>query len=146
MMLIWNCPDPELTLIFKCKPLNEWIAADVQIRLDEYQRENKLLQCKSNVHVSGIVCHAQSTDVLCAHGHGMEKNTAVAPSQETEHCTQDQSLSRMISLLERVLDQGSCQQATRVNRPQHKVRSGVTKQNVACEVCGDASHDTFSHC
>lgn len=144
VMFIRNCPDPELTLIFKCKPLDEWTASDVQISLDEYQREKKLLQRKSNVQVSGIACHAQSTDILCAQG--MEKNAAVAPPQDTERCTQDQSLSHMIRLLERVLDQGSCQLATRVNRPQHKVRSGVTRQNVACEVCGDASHDTFSHC
>lgn len=88
-MFIRNCPDPELALIFKCKPLDEWTAADVQIRLDEYQREMKLLQRKSNVHVGGIACHAQSTDILCAHGRGMEKNTTVAPPQDTEHCTQD---------------------------------------------------------
>jgi len=147
VMFIRNCPDPELTLIFKCKPLEEWTAADVQIRLDEYEREKKLLQQrKSNVHVSGIACHAQSTDFLWTHGRCMEKNKAVTSPQDTEHCTQDQSLNRMISLLERVLDQVSCQPPTRVNRPQYKVQSGVKKQNVACEVCGDASHDTISHC
>ncbi|XP_026082956.1 uncharacterized protein LOC113058911 [Carassius auratus] len=48
VMFIRNCPDPELSLIFKCKPLHEWAAADVQVRLDEYQRENKLQQRKSN--------------------------------------------------------------------------------------------------
>lgn len=94
--------------------------------------------------MSSIACHAQSTNILYAQG--MEKNAAVAPTQDTKRSNQDQSLSHIIRLLERVLDQGSCQPATRVNRPQHRVRSGVTKQNVACEVCGDAGHDTFSHC
>ncbi len=41
--------------------------------------------------------------------------------------------------------QGSCQKTARVFRPQHKGRSAVPKQNAACKLCGDASHDTFSH-
>lgn len=73
MMFIRNCPDPELTLIFKCKPLDEWTTADVQIRLDEYQIENKFLQHKYNL--SDTACHAQSTDILSAHGRGVGKNT-----------------------------------------------------------------------
>lgn len=145
-MFIRNCPDPELSLIFKCKPLDEWTAADVQIRLDEYQRESKLQQRKSNVHSSSIACHSQSVDVLCAHGHALETAAAVVtPPQVSEQSTQDQSLSRMIHLLERVLDQGYHQHATRPYK-QPKLRGGVTKRNVSCEVCGDASHDTIAHC
>lgn len=146
-MFIRNCPDPELSLIFKCKPLHEWTAADVQVRLDEYQREDKFQQRKSNAYVSGTACHAQSMDILCAHSRGLETAAVgVPPPQVTEQSTPDQSLSRVISLLERVLDQGSCQQTARVFRPQHKGRSAVPKQNAACKLCGDASHDTFSHC
>ncbi len=146
LMLIRNCPDPELSLIFTCKPLHEWTAADVQVRLDEYQREDKFQQRKSNAYVSGIACHAQSTGVFCAHSRGLEIAAAgVPPFQMTEQSTQDQTLSRVISLLERVFDQGSCQQTARVFRPQNKGRSAVSKQNAACEICGDASHDTFSH-
>ncbi len=147
VMFIRNCPDPELSLIFKCKPLHEWTAADVQVRLDEYQREDKFQQRKSNAYVSGIACHTQTTGVLGAHSHGLETAAAgVPPPQVTEQSTQDQSLSRVISLLERVLDQGSCQQTAKVFRPQNKGRSAVPKQIAACELCGDASHDTFSHC
>ncbi len=126
VMFIRNCPDPELSLIFKCKPLHEWTAADVQVRLDEYQREEKFQQSKSNAYVSGIACHAQSTCVLCAHSRGLETAASgVPPPQMTEQSTQDQSLCRGISLLELVLDQGSCQQTARVFRPQHKGRSAV---------------------
>ncbi|KAL1277007.1 hypothetical protein QQF64_023680 [Cirrhinus molitorella] len=101
VMFIRNCPDPELSLIFKYKPLEEWTAADVQVRLDEYQRENKLQQRKSNAHGSGIACHVQSMDVLCAHSHGLEKAAAVVPvPQVTEQSPQDHSLNRMIHLLE----------------------------------------------
>ncbi len=44
VMFITNCPDPELSLTFKCKSLHEWTAADVQVRLDEYQRQDKFQQ------------------------------------------------------------------------------------------------------
>ena len=44
LMFIRYCPDPELALIFKSKPLEEWTAAEVQVRPDECQREQRLRQ------------------------------------------------------------------------------------------------------
>ncbi|KAL3969329.1 microtubule-associated protein, RP/EB family [Sarotherodon galilaeus] len=38
-MFVKHCPDPELSYVFKCKPVHEWTARDVQQRTDDYQRE-----------------------------------------------------------------------------------------------------------
>lgn len=38
-MFIKHCPDPGLTSVFKCKPIHEWRAKDIQSRIDDYQRE-----------------------------------------------------------------------------------------------------------
>ena len=38
-MFVKHCPDPELSSIFKCKPVHEWSARDIQLRIDDYQRE-----------------------------------------------------------------------------------------------------------
>ena len=41
VMFIKHCPNPELSLIFICKPLHEWMAAEVHGRLEMYQRKCK---------------------------------------------------------------------------------------------------------
>ncbi len=41
VMFIRHCPDPELSLIFKCRPVEQWTAADVHARLEEYGRERR---------------------------------------------------------------------------------------------------------
>ena len=38
-MFAKHCPDPQLSSIFKCKLVNEWTSKDIQLRIDEYQRE-----------------------------------------------------------------------------------------------------------
>jgi hypothetical protein len=38
-MFAKHCPDPQLSSIFKCKPVSEWTSRDIQLRVDEYQRE-----------------------------------------------------------------------------------------------------------
>lgn len=38
-MFVKYCPDPELSSVFKCKPIQEWSARDIQLRIDDYQRE-----------------------------------------------------------------------------------------------------------
>lgn len=39
LMFVKHCPDPELACTLKCKPIHEWTSRDVQLRIDEYQRE-----------------------------------------------------------------------------------------------------------
>lgn len=38
-MFAKHCPDSQLSSIFKCKPVSEWTSRDIQLRIDEYQRE-----------------------------------------------------------------------------------------------------------
>ncbi|XP_050992610.1 uncharacterized protein LOC127181753 [Labeo rohita] len=38
-MFIKFCPDPSLASIFRCKPIQEWSAKEIQSRIDDYQRE-----------------------------------------------------------------------------------------------------------
>lgn len=38
-MFIKHCPDPDLASVFRCKPIYEWGAKDIQNRIDDYQRE-----------------------------------------------------------------------------------------------------------
>lgn len=38
-MFIKHCPDPGLASVFRCKPIYEWGAKDIQNRIDDYQRE-----------------------------------------------------------------------------------------------------------
>ena len=40
-MYVKHCPDPDLASIFKCKPVHEWSARDIQGRIDDYQREHR---------------------------------------------------------------------------------------------------------
>lgn len=39
LMFVKHCPDPELSATFKWKPIHEWSSKDVQLRIDDYQRE-----------------------------------------------------------------------------------------------------------
>lgn len=39
LMFVKHCPDPELSYTLKCKPIHEWTSRDVQVRIDDYQRE-----------------------------------------------------------------------------------------------------------
>lgn len=39
LMFVKHCPDPELSCTLKCKPIREWTSRDVQLRIDDYQRE-----------------------------------------------------------------------------------------------------------
>lgn len=39
MMFISHCPDPGLAMSFQLKPVEQWAAAEVQERLDNYQRD-----------------------------------------------------------------------------------------------------------
>ncbi len=41
-MFICNCPDRELSFVFKSKPVHSWTASEVQEQLDELLRERKL--------------------------------------------------------------------------------------------------------
>ena len=63
VMFITHCPDTELSLVFSCKPLEEWTATDVQVRLDEHHRKRRLQQRQSSCLADSLQT-TQATRVL----------------------------------------------------------------------------------
>lgn len=53
-MFVKHCPDPELSCLFKCKPINEWNARDIQRRVDDYQREKRAPLRPGNTHLRNL--------------------------------------------------------------------------------------------
>ncbi|KAL0149055.1 hypothetical protein M9458_055670, partial [Cirrhinus mrigala] len=49
VMFIIHCADPELSLIFKCRPVEQWTAADVHAHLEEYGREKRCREDCSSI-------------------------------------------------------------------------------------------------
>ncbi|KAK0147550.1 hypothetical protein N1851_012979 [Merluccius polli] len=66
VMFITHCPDTELSLVFGCKPLEEWTATDVQVRLDEHHRKKRLQQ-RQSFHPAGSLQTSQAVNVLQCH-------------------------------------------------------------------------------
>ncbi|KAL1248011.1 hypothetical protein QQF64_023387 [Cirrhinus molitorella] len=49
IMFIRNCPDPELSSVFKCKPMSRWSIEEIQEAIDEHQRESQCCRIPSTV-------------------------------------------------------------------------------------------------
>lgn len=145
VMFIRYCPDPELALIFKCKPLEEWTAGEVQMRLDECQREHRLKQRQSTRLAGSVVPPVRPTGVLHACAQTAEKSPATQPPPVPTQPSESQSLERVISLLERVLEQGSFQRNVPARRPQRRPRD-ADRSRGPCQICGEAIHSTDDHC
>ncbi|XP_055717354.1 uncharacterized protein LOC129810649 [Salvelinus fontinalis] len=137
VMFIKHCPNPELSLIFMCKPLHEWTAAEVHGRLEEYQRK---CNAPSPLRLAPLVTtltHEVSRPV-----------SAVAncpdPLQQPTNGSSE-ALDRVMGMVERVLEQRPQQPVGGYNnRFQRKPR----RENppLQCKVCGDANHSTMDHC
>ncbi|CAL9706643.1 unnamed protein product [Knipowitschia caucasica] len=54
LMFVKHCPDPELSSTFKWKPIHEWSSKDVQLRIDDYQRELRANQRASGTTQLGV--------------------------------------------------------------------------------------------
>lgn len=107
VMFVRHCPDPHLQLIFRCKPQQHWTAAEVQERLDEFQRETKHARNK-------LSCLAQKQETVMqtlpsVHDEVSEYEAAAAKSnapqvQQSFACSSVESLERLITRLEHVLE------------------------------------------
>ena len=152
VMFIRHCPDPELCLIFKCKPLHQWTAGDVHERLEEHRREIKAKHLsRPSVMVSTLRQEVYSP-VGLSKG---QPSTAVAQDPSIEHTpvsspapshSSSEPLARVIALLERVLEQRPQQIVNNPgSRPQQQFKRREN-QLLPCSVCGDAKHSTALHC
>ena len=67
VMFITHCPDRELSLVFSCRPLEEWTATDVQIRLDEHHRKTRLQQRHSATRPTDHMHAVQAVQAVHSH-------------------------------------------------------------------------------
>ena len=140
VMFITHCPDSEMSLVFSCRPLEEWTASDVQI--DEHHRKKRLLQ-RQSVGPANSLPPTQSTKVLHSHVHTTE--SPPTPLQQAESRPlpiEGHSLEHFIALLERLLQRETSQRS----RPPRSGTGSRTRSRGPCVICDNADHDTVSHC
>lgn len=137
LMFIRHCPDPELSLIFKCRSLEQWTAADVHARLEEYSREKRCGSVPAITLLNQEVT-VQSTDARA--------KTAVKPECVSLQTQSKEPMEQILAMLERVLEQGQLRNQTSTERQLYKSQRNRVKSNLPCEVCGDIAHTTHFHC
>nr|XP_021325598.1 uncharacterized protein LOC103909664 [Danio rerio] len=148
MMFTRNCPDPELSSVFKCKPMSKWSIEEIQEAIDEHQRENQCRRIPNTVkphtlHVSTakavpVLEEVKESELTAANA------TACTPSSHSEakaSQSNSEALERVLNMLERVLE--------RTSQPAHNSPGSFQTHRArfsSCRVCGDPAHSTRSHC
>lgn len=104
MMFTRNCPDPELSSVFKCKPISKWSVEEIQESIDEHQRQSRSCRIPStvkprNFQVSTATAGAvPSVEVMAIN------IAAIAPSSRPKTVgpvsPNSDALERVLSLLE----------------------------------------------
>lgn len=146
MMFIRNCPDPELSSVFKCKPMSKWSVEEIQEAIDEHQRESQSCRVPRAVMPRTLQVSAAtavpSTEVVESEITAINA-AACTPSShpKTGDAVNPDALERVLSMLERVLE--------RTSRPAHSPSRPFQTHGariLSCRVCGDTAHSTRSHC
>lgn len=152
MMFIRNCPDPDLSSVFKCKPISKWSVMEVQEAIDEHQRESQSRKNPSSTPKARTLQVATAAVVVDPPDIDKEEYASVntakcVPSKASEAkigetaATDPGTLERVLSMLERVLERAN-QQTPVPTRLQPSPWTRFTP----CQVCGDKSHSTHAHC
>lgn len=149
VMFVRYCPDPQLQLVFKCKPQQQWTAAEIQERLDEFQREAKYTQ-------NQLLFLAQKQEAVRPplhydHNEASSLESSIVKAsipqvQQSSVHNSVESLERLISRLERVLEKVPGEGAKSAEIP---VRTRVKTRadgRGECKVCRDVNHTTSHHC
>lgn len=148
MMFIRNCPDPGLACVFKCKPISKWSLTEVQEAIDEHQREYQVKKSNANTtkaHILKVATAVTATSSPEPETDYVQVNTAkYTPTNLTKSneaaASEQSALERVLSMLERVLE--------RTSQPAHPAKSQFppSAQFTSCQVCGNTSHSTRTHC
>lgn len=169
-MFAKHCPDPHLSSILKCKPVSEWNSRDIQLRIDEYQRELRASTLSYNVpqlksHPVVVLgdespaCNLSDSppDVCLSCPHAMslsqtsDPHSATVPVQQHVQRPQRASPPQLASqteegVLSRMMSMLE-QVLTRVGENADRRQKRPSPFSLPpCKVCGDASHSTLSHC
>lgn len=148
-MFIRHCPDSELSLIFKCKPLQQWTVADVHEKLLEHGKDRKCTPQFSAVSALSFQQQEVSPNVQQATGNS--KCITPSPTSTSASLTDlhakppTDRLDHVIALLEKVLE-GQPRQAKLPAKDDVRVPRNQTHKIVPCVICGDTEHSTYHHC
>lgn len=145
-MFIQNCPDTELSLLFKCRPLQQWTVADIHEKLVEHCRDSKQT---SKQKVNTVLCSQRQEVAAPLQSMTPANKTSPQaveslPSAQPAEGSPDR-LDRVLALLERVLAQQS-QQTKNVSKYNAHAQPPKVKSLAPCAVCGDNGHTTQYHC
>lgn len=147
MMFIRNCPNSDLSSVFRCKPISKWSAEEVQEAIDEYERD-----CKSWKPVPPVPKVVSNQAVVTERAVGTQvaiggESVGVTspacitgPHTKANEVSESGTLERVLKMLERVLER------TTLPASEPKPRVSPWYRASPCEVCGDRSHSTRSHC
>lgn len=145
-MFVRHCPDPELSLIFKCKPLQQWTVAELHDRLVEHSRDQR--QSPQLTVMTTMTCLRQDVDSSRkVSSTGPKESAAAAPSSGQQTGASADRLDELISRLERVLEQQT-HQSRLFGRgvPRTTSQGSRVKHSTPCDVCGEVAHSTQHHC
>lgn len=144
VMFIRHCPNPELSLIFKCRPLEEWTAADVHARLEEYRREKRC----SSVPKAPPAIPLLKQEVAVQPTETKVKTSVKPESAQYQTPTNEhvEPMERILAMLERVLDQERSRNHSGRERNAFRSQRSRVRPTLPCEVCGDVGHTTHFHC
>lgn len=141
MMFIRNCPSPDLSSVFRCKPISKWSAMEVQEAIDEHQREHQARKRPSRAERFVVATAATATCSPAAEELTTMRASVQEPTAQTKKCTvtttETGALERVLSMLESVLSRTASpvqQPPTQWSRPS------------LCRVCGEKTHMTREHC
>lgn len=147
MMFIRNCPNPDLSSVFRCKPISKWSTEEVQEAIDEHERDFKSrrpVPSAPKVAVNQAVVAEKPVSTQIAVGSesmGVTSASCTAvPHPKTSESAELGSLERVLKMLERVLER------TTLPASEPRPRTSQWYRSPSCEVCGDRSHSTRSHC
>lgn len=130
------------------KPPSKWSMLEVQEAIDEHQRESQSRRASSvskprAYQVSAASVHPSDgvSDLECAAVNAVACSSNRAPLKSENVTPDSNTLERVLSMLERVLECTS-------QPPQNPPRPGPSPwgRPSPCRLCGNASHSTRSHC
>lgn len=156
MMFISHCPDPSLAISFQFKPAEKWSAAEVQERLDSYQRDFKRVSSRTPLATSLPACN-QCSVMTCPN------SVSASPQQPTSTPAQslppvnnldpnavpfspDTSFHHMVGMMDRVLSLCTASLSTPNQVQVGKTSDFRVNSSPACRVCGSNQHTTYMHC
>lgn len=144
MMFIRNCPDPDLSSVFKSKPISRWTVTEVQEAIDEHQREHPTKKKATNmvkVNTLQVAAAAAYSPANLKDEVSTSALSSVSPSRSSESAGMEGgAFERVLCMLERVLEKTNQTNSPAVTQPVPWVRF------TPCRVCGDKAHSTRSHC